>query len=207
MSEEKAEHASSEPGSLGVGPAAPLSSSAPSEPVASSAREAHEPAHGSTDLDAPGPLMERGAPGETPAAAAPQVDAAAHASAVAEADAQHNPGKVIVMSLADRASTGTGARSEREAGEESQGVFGKRRMAAIAAVVALATVAGALGGALATAALIHVGGGDAVGGNHALEASVARIDADVVALKAGLEHTSRLGTSQFSKTSYRLDKI
>ncbi|WP_349645042.1 hypothetical protein [Bradyrhizobium sp. Leo121] len=41
----------------------------------------------------------------------------------------------------------------------------------------------------------------------ALEASLARIDADVTALKAGLEHASKTGTSQFSKTNDRLDKL
>jgi hypothetical protein len=44
-------------------------------------------------------------------------------------------------------------------------------------------------------------------GNSGLEASVARIDADVVALKAGVEHTSKMGMSQFNKTSDRLDKL
>ena len=47
----------------------------------------------------------------------------------------------------------------------------------------------------------------ATAGNHALEASVARIDADVVALKASVEHTSKMGISQFNKTSDRLDKL
>jgi hypothetical protein len=40
-----------------------------------------------------------------------------------------------------------------------------------------------------------------------LEASIARIDSDVLALKAGLEHTSKAGVNQFNKTSDRLDKI
>ena len=43
--------------------------------------------------------------------------------------------------------------------------------------------------------------------DSALEASVARIDADIVALKAGVERTSRMGMSQFNKTSDRLDKV
>ena len=41
----------------------------------------------------------------------------------------------------------------------------------------------------------------------ALEASIARIDADIVALKAGLEHTSKVATGQFNKTSDRIDKV
>ena len=36
---------------------------------------------------------------------------------------------------------------------------------------------------------------------------MARIDADILALKAGVEQTSKTGTSQFNKTSDRLDKI
>jgi hypothetical protein len=87
-------------------------------------------------------------------------------------------------------------------------MFGKRRLSAMAAVVALAAVAGALGGALATAGLSHFAGGDAASAaNTALEASVARIDADILTLKASVEHTSRMGMSQFNKTSDRLDKV
>jgi hypothetical protein len=44
-------------------------------------------------------------------------------------------------------------------------------------------------------------------GNRALEASVARIDADIMALKASVEHTSKLGITQFNKTSDRLDRV
>ena len=87
-------------------------------------------------------------------------------------------------------------------------MFGKRRIAAIAAVVALATVAGALGGAFATATFMH--GGSDVASNSSptsLEASLSRIDADIQALKTGLDHTSKLGMNQFNKTSERLDKV
>jgi hypothetical protein len=78
----------------------------------------------------------------------------------------------------------------------------------VAAMLALAVVAGALGGALATAGVSHFIGGDvASADSHALEASIARIDADILALKAGVEHTSKLAASQLSKTSDRLDKV
>ena len=36
---------------------------------------------------------------------------------------------------------------------------------------------------------------------------MARIDADIVALKASLEHTAKTGATQFNKTSDRLDKV
>jgi hypothetical protein len=118
-------------------------------------------------------------------------------------------GKLLIMSAADRGwnhdDAGTQAQSD-----PGQGMFGKRRLAALAAVVALAALAGALGGAMATASLQHFASNDAAvapSGNSGLETSVARIDADVVALKAGVEHTSKMGMSQFNKTSDRLDKL
>lgn len=84
-------------------------------------------------------------------------------------------------------------------------MFGKRRLGALAAVAA---VAGALGGAMATVSLGHFGGNDTAGvANHALEASVAQLDADIQALKVGADHASRLGMAQFNKTSERLDKV
>ena len=43
--------------------------------------------------------------------------------------------------------------------------------------------------------------------NIELEAAIARIDADIVALKAGVEQNARLGVTQFNKTSDRLDKV
>jgi hypothetical protein len=118
-------------------------------------------------------------------------------------------GKVLIMSAADRGwnHDDAGAQAQSEAG---QGMFGKRRLAALAAVVALAALAGALGGAMATAGLQHFASNDAAvapSGNSGLETSVARIDADVVALKAGVEHSSKMGMSQFNKTSDRLDKL
>ena len=43
--------------------------------------------------------------------------------------------------------------------------------------------------------------------DSALEASVARIDAEIVALKASLEHNSKTATGQINKASDRLDKV
>jgi hypothetical protein len=110
----------------------------------------------------------------------------------------------------DRSSDKKGADAKTESGPVSPP--GKRRFTAIAAVLALAMVTGALGGALATAGLTHFVGqrtADATGGvaDPALEASVARIDADILALKAGLEESSKTGASQFNQTGDRLDKI
>jgi hypothetical protein len=122
------------------------------------------------------------------------------------------PAKPTIMTPpGDRSWDKKGADAKPESGPVSAAP-GKRRFTAIAAVLALATVAGALGGALATAGLTHfVGQGtaDATGSaaDPALEASVARIDADILALKAGFEETSKTGASQFNQTGDRLDKI
>jgi hypothetical protein len=91
---------------------------------------------------------------------------------------------------------------------QNPGMFGKRRLSALAAVIALAVMAGAIGGALATAGLQHFAGDDAAtSGNLALQASIARIDADILALKVSVEQTTKVGMSQFNKTSDRLDKV
>jgi hypothetical protein len=111
------------------------------------------------------------------------------------------------MSPGDR--VGGDAKPEAAA---AAGASGKRRIGAMAAVVALATVAGALGGALATAGFGKLIAGDSASASapakeSALEASVARLDADIVALKARLEQTTKTGVTQFNKTSDRLDKV
>lgn len=82
----------------------------------------------------------------------------------------------------------------------------KRRIGAMAAVIALAALAGAVGGALATTGF---GQGNAASAarNAGLESAIARIDADILALKASVEQNARLGVTQFNKTSDRLDKV
>ena len=114
-------------------------------------------------------------------------------------------GKMLIMSPGDRAWRGeTGAKAEAEPAPA------KRRFGAMAAVVALAAIAGAVGGAFATMGMIHTT--DAVAtapapASVALEAAIARIDADVQQLKSGLDHTSKTALTQFNKTSDRLEKI
>jgi len=142
--------------------------------------------------------------GEAPKVETSQVEAA-------KPEAPRFPGKLMIMSPGarswDHEDVGSNA-----AAEEATTTSGKRRFAATAAVVVLATMAGAVGGALATAGLGYYAAGSSAAAtapvtNSPLEATVARIDADLLALKAGLEHTSRMGMSQFNKTSDRLDKL
>jgi hypothetical protein len=207
VSDQKAEQTSGEPGSLSAGPTVPHSLEAQNEPLAASAPQ-------SSNIESPDLVPEQGGAGETSQADAPKADApkadAAKADApkadAPKADAPHTSGKVMIMSSGDR-TWGSNAGPESEA-ESSSGMLDKRRLAALAAVIALATAAGALGGALATVGLGHfVGDNAATAGNRALEASVARIDANILAVKASVEHTSKVGMSQFNKTSDRLDKV
>jgi hypothetical protein len=196
VSEQQAEQTSGEPGSLNAEPALPLSSHVPSEPAAALAPEM-------TEVESPRLVPEQAAAAETRETDAAKADAPEFVASKRDAA----PGKIMIMSSGDRAWESHSTDSKAET-EQSQDAFGKRRLSAMAAMVALAVVAGALGGALATAGLSHLVADDATSsGNRALEASVARIDADMLALKASVEQTSRTGMSQFNKTGDRLDKI
>jgi hypothetical protein len=130
-------------------------------------------------------------------------EASAGACDETKAEASQSPGQFIVVPFGDPAFEDNAA-SERDAAGRNE-FSGMRRYAAMAAIMVLGTGAGAFGGALATAAFFH--GTELAGGNPALEASIARIDADILALKASLEFGSKLGQSQYNKTSERLDKI
>jgi hypothetical protein len=214
MSDHAAEQTSGEQGSLNAG----ISHSAdtPSAPATVSATEASA----AIEAPVPEPVVPEPSMSEPAASEAPKVEAVKAEAAVAGASAQaaqpeaaanekasQIPGKVIVMPRGDRTRAGHGIHIEPEAAEH-ESVFGKRRIAAIAAVVALAAVAGAAGGAFATATFMHGGSDVAVNGSQtSLEASLSRIDSDMQALKAGLDHTSKLGMTQFNKTSERLDKL
>ena len=199
MSEQQSEPTSGETGFVGAGPAAP-DTSPPKEPVTAAA---------SVEVESP-----RLAEETTPQPDAPQMEAVTveppkpDASKVeaTRAEPPQIPGKLLVMSPGERAWNGEDAGAKPGAAGEP--TSGKRRMSAMAAVVALATVAGAVGGALATTGLGYLTGGNSVVANTgALESQVARINADIVALKAGVEHTSKMGLSQFNKTSDRIDKV
>jgi hypothetical protein len=223
VSDQQPEPIGGESGSLSAGVS--HSAGASSEPVTASAADTNEAADAPvSEPSIPEPSMSEPsmfgpvAP-ELPKAEAPKVEAPKVEAVKAEASAQGSKpeakreemsstsGKVIVMSRGDRAWSDHGVHTESETAEQ-QSVFGKRRIVAIAAVVTLAIAAGAVGGAFATATFMH-GGSDVASNSNptSLEASLSRIDADIQALKTGLDHTSKLGMSQFNKTSERLDKL
>jgi hypothetical protein len=206
VNDPKAEQTIGESGSLGAGPAVLHASEAKSEPVAAAAQ---------TPISVESPDL---APGQSGAGETPKVDASKIDAPKADAkpdapkveapraDAPRAPGRLIMLS-GDRARDSNDAAPEPET-EPSSGMFGKRRVSALAAVVALAAITGALGGALATASLGHLASDDSrIASSHALEAQVAQLDADLAAVKASVEHTSKVSMTQFNKAYDRLDKV
>ena len=123
MSEQNAEQSSGEPGSLGAGPAVPHSSDAQSAAGAADAPKVDAAKADAAKADAP--------KADAPNAEAPQ------------ADAPPAPGKVLIMSAGDR-NWDSGAADAGMKSESGSAMFGKRRVSAMAAVVALAMVADAM---------------------------------------------------------------
>jgi hypothetical protein len=212
VSDQQSQPTSGETGTLGAAPATPAMP-ASNEPVTAAAevkaaarpapdQEETSPKADAAKVDAvsmEAPKVEASKT-EAPKIEAPKIDAV-------KPEAPRFPGNVTIMSPGDR--VGADAKVA-----PAEGSSGKRRIGAMAAVVALATVAGALGGALATAGFGKLMAGDSAQASSqssakdsALETSVARIDAEIVALKASLEHTSRTTTGQLNKASDRLDKV
>ncbi|SHG13551.1 hypothetical protein [Bradyrhizobium erythrophlei] len=204
MSEQSAEQISGEYGSLSSAPAVPDSSEPSVQPVV--AAPDMVPGQDAAMADA---SESETAKAEAPRVDTPKVEVPEVEIPQADAPKAEPPrfaGKVLIMSAGERNWDDDGAGPEM-APEPDQGIFGKRRLA-VAAMLALAVVAGGLGGAMATAGLSHLFGDDVAGtDSHALEASIARIDSDILTLKAGVEHASRLAASQYTKTSDRLDKV
>jgi hypothetical protein len=197
----------SEPATASTTAASAAADAPVSEPVMS------EPSMSEPSLSMPAaseaPKVEAVTAEAKPAEAKP-VEASAPASQgeATKDKISHIPAKVIVMSRGEHAWTDNGIHAEPEA-KEQRSAFGMRRIAAVAAMLALATAAGAVGGSLATASFMRPTGDVAAntGATSALTASLSRIDGDIQALKTGLDHTSKLGMSQFNKTAERLDKL
>ena len=171
MSEQQAEPTSGETGSVSAGPDVFSSSDAATQPAA-----AQEALKAAVEVESPhlvpgqgdatradAPKVDTTKPDATrveaskPEAAKPEATKPEVADAP-RADAPRAPGKIMIMSSGDRSWDHNGVEPEVES-EQAQGMFGKRRVSALAAVVALAAVAGALGGALATAGVTHFAGG------------------------------------------------
>ena len=166
MSEPKSEPISAETSSVSTGPAASDAAIGPVQ--ASAAVESPGIAPNQEDTAPKSDIksdMKADAPKVEPKFEAPEVKAEAPKAEAKAPEAPRIPGNVTIMSPGDR--EGGGARIEAEPAS------GKRRVSAMAAVVALAALAGAIGGALATAGVgehdqVEEGGGEHRGaGRHA----------------------------------------
>jgi hypothetical protein len=138
---------------------------------------------------------------EAPTVEAPTVEAPKiEVKAEKKTEEPRPSGDVMIMAPGERMSAGE-ARVARPAAP-------MRRVAAMVAAVGLAAVAGAIGGALATSDLRNGKPAEASAVRDVgFDAAVARIDADILALKASVEQNAKLGVSHFNKTSDRLDKV
>jgi hypothetical protein len=193
---------------VGAGPAAPGASQAtPAVPTPGSAKDSAgveslklAPEHGEAGKTEGAPKVE---------AVKPDVTKAEAAKSDADAEAPKIPGTIMIMSgPRDRAWSGDRIDPEPQSAASKPGIFGKRRVAALAAVIALAAVAGAIGGALATAGFGHFAGAETkVAGSRALEDTISRLDTEVAALRTSFEQASKHSASQLGKTSDRLDKV
>ena len=214
MSDQEPKPDSAESGSVSAGIS--LSADTPNDQIAASAaeagpaRDAAASGSGVSEPIALEPSMSEPALPDVTKAEPAKAEASAPASEAQAASEKVSAtsGEVIVMSRGERAWADQDINVGAEEATAHGSMPGKRRMAAIAAIVALAAVAGALGGAFATVSFMHSGTEVAKASLPAsLEASLSRIDADIQMLKTGLEHTSKLGMNQFNKTTDRLDKL
>ena len=145
---------------------------------------------------------------EPPKIEVPKIEARVEPKA--ETKPEPKPGKLIVMAPSERSWDREDFAPHVKA-DEPREAAGKRRLSAMAAVVAIAAGVGAISGALATAGMMHFASPAQApvqaADTSALDASVARIDADLVALKANVEHSTKTGVSQFNRANDRLDKL
>ena len=217
MSEQQPDRISDNLGDVvGAGPTAPKSPDAtPPEPAQGSAQGsaqglAQDAAKPSMNVESPKIAPEQGEADK--AKDAPKAEVTKPEAAKAEtprveakADAPKSSGQILIMPR-DQAWNGDSGESKTQSA--GGGIFGRRRVAALAAVIVLAVVAGAVGGALATAGFGHVAGDSTkLASSRALEDSIARIDTEVAALRTSLEQASKHSASQIGKTSDRLDKV
>jgi hypothetical protein len=145
---------------------------------------------------------------EAPKVELPKVDAPKVEKTDPKADVPKMPGTIMIMSgPGDRAWNDDGIRADKPS-EAKSGLFGARRIAALAAVIALAAGAGAIGGAMATAGFGRFTAEPAkAASNRALEDTISRLDTEVAALRTSLEQASKHSAAQLGKTSDRLDKV
>jgi hypothetical protein len=200
------------PTSDNLGDVVGAGSTAPGSTDAASAEPTQSAANDSANVESPKLAPEQG--GADKAKDAPKVkivpkpEIRPESNTETKADAPKIPGTIMIMAEPrDRAWNNDGIGTDKPS-EAKTGIFGKRRVAALAAVIALAAVAGAIGGALATAGFGHFNGVETkVASGRALEDAISRIDTEVAALRTSLEQASKHSASQIGKANDRLDKV
>jgi uncharacterized coiled-coil protein SlyX len=123
----------------------------------------------------------------------------------------HMASKIMIMSpQRERSWEDFVKEADRDPDTHPETAAPKRRLSAVAMVVALAAITGAIGGSLATAGLGQVFGHDdssSKTASRALEEQVMRIDADIAALKISSERAGKQATAQIGKATDRLDRV
>ncbi|OCK55424.1 hypothetical protein [Bradyrhizobium sp. LMTR 3] len=203
MSDQQSQPASGETVILGAGPAAP-GMPAPGAPAAAS--DDVETTRVSPDQEETSPKPDAREP-ETIEIEAPIPEASGGEAPPVDAGKQEAPrfsGNVTILLPGDR----LGADAKSGSAEPSPG---KRRFGAVAAVLVASTIAGAFGGALATAGIgklitVETASGAPAKG-HPLEGFAARIDADIATLKRSIEHAAEGDINRSNRAGDRLDKI
>jgi hypothetical protein len=208
VSEPESNPISDNPGDVvGTGPAAADTTSV--EPAQAAAKDSTNvgfpnlaPEQGGADQAKDAPKLE------APKVELPKVDAPKVEKTDPKADAPKMPGTIMIMSgPGDRAWNDDGIRADKPS-EAKSGLFGVRRIAALAAVITLAVGAGAIGGAMATAGFGRLTAEPAkAASNRALEDTISRLDTEVAALRTSLEQALKHSAAQLGKTSDRLDKV
>ena len=195
MSDQQPQPTSDETGTLGAGPAAP---DAPAPVTAAAEVEA---ARLAPDQESPKPdapkvdAVKMEAPKvEAPKAEVPKIDSPT-VDAV-KPETPRFPGNVTIMSPGER--VGADAKAA-----PAEGSTGKRRFGAMAAVVALATVAGALGGALATAGIGKLMAGDSAQAS----AQVSAADSALEALKTAGMTVTELPPAEMAKLREKVKPV
>ncbi|ABE64129.1 conserved hypothetical protein [Nitrobacter hamburgensis X14] len=159
------------------------------------------------------PRVESKVEADAPKAEAPRIEPKVEAEAP-KADALRETGKIMIVAPSrdqswDRATIDQGPAAA--SGAQASSRFGKRRLAAIAAVAVLAAIAGAIGGSLATSGLGHGVAGEQSSAmasrTQAMEATITRLESEVATLKTGIDRSAKGEAGQFAKVNDRLDKV
>ncbi len=119
------------------------------------------------------------------------------------------PGRIMIMSPQRERSWEDFVKEADRDPDAQADTAPRKRISAVAMVITLAAITGAIGGSLATAGLGQILGRDdgSKVASRTLEETVMRMDADIAALKIGAERAGKQTAAQFGKGADRLDRI